>query len=183
MPHTQLIIHVDTREKTPLPFPAHISLSPSSIHHIYTTPVLLPAGDYCLQGESELCLIERKANLLELGSNLFTRDRTRFLSALSRLSSTTANPYLLLEAPSTIFLSSSSTTIPHHDKPIPDTDILQSLLNTLADYRVRPLFIQSGSTTSRRAAGHLLLRTLYSHSPQRVPAPSPPAFTSPPATP
>lgn len=58
---------------------------------------VLKAGDYCLKGEEESCLIERKASLKELANNLVGDDYSRAMDAFRRFSEATRHPYLAVE--------------------------------------------------------------------------------------
>jgi ERCC4-type nuclease len=99
-------ILVDDREKTPLIFPAHLTVhnptvpwAPSSrIIRLHTAPARLETGDYVLASHPNRGCVERKAHLSELAGNLFDERRYRLFTAeLERLRDLFSHPLLLLE--------------------------------------------------------------------------------------
>ena len=99
-PKTATIL-VDTRENLPYLFPKEIKWWDGyRTHLVKLEPKERPlsAGDYQLYGFEEKASVERKANIRELWTNLFTKDRPRFLSALWRFCKQVKFPYLMVGA-------------------------------------------------------------------------------------
>lgn len=97
-----LTVIQDSRERTPLRFPAHIkvhlrrSKTPTLIK-ITTEVDTLPAGDYTIKGFDNVVLIETKRSARELHDNLLTADYRRASCALERLATTTKKPIFVCE--------------------------------------------------------------------------------------
>lgn len=100
-------ILVDSREKRALPLPSTMEVRDWSTFYprdgmvtvrIHTKEVALITGDYCVEGHSRDCLIERKGSLTELSKNLRDSvDRVRFFKQLERLRDESDHPVLFVE--------------------------------------------------------------------------------------
>lgn len=96
------IVTIDRNEQRALRFSKSMKWYPTrdskgKIVTVRTERKVLKAGDYCLKGEMESCLIERKASVEELSNNLLGEDYARAMDAFRRLADATNHPYLLLE--------------------------------------------------------------------------------------
>lgn len=95
----KLTVLVDTREQTPITFPANLTWSrfhpPIPITCKRST---LSAGDYTIEEHPSFFGVERKGSADELSHNLSPGDWKRQCSALSRLCASYLHPYLLIES-------------------------------------------------------------------------------------
>lgn len=95
----KLTVLVDTREQTPLTFPSNLLWMPGGAPVAITCKrATLDAGDYALAEHPKLFGVERKGSASELAHNFSRADWPRQQRALTRLCSTYAHPYLLVEA-------------------------------------------------------------------------------------
>lgn len=158
----EFTVLVDEREKKPLPIPPFLKvwdrstswdrLTPTTVR-ITTKTVTLPTGDYVLEGHQAACIIERKAHLTELHTNLLTATgRRRFTAELARLRRECHTPILLLEgAPHTL----------RAVKPPVDPDLVRDhLLSLLHAYSIGFHLIPTDSPSARTSAGAWLVATL-----------------------
>jgi len=155
----------DTSEKTPLIFPSHIVLSvgseppevlpKSQSVQLDVKVAHLPTGDYCLEGLSKTCLIERKGSLSEITSNLMSskKERTRVLSQFDRLAAETDYPILLLEG------SPTSLKTPNFRAPDPEL-AFDNLIRELALRRIQWMLCPGYSRSIRAATGSIVARQL-----------------------
>ena len=95
---------IDSREDPQwrLPFPNHLKVHPGRsrnpvIVKVETRIDKLDAGDYCLEGHADRCLVETKRSARELADNLLTDDFRRANAAFDRFSRATAFPLLVCE--------------------------------------------------------------------------------------
>jgi ERCC4-type nuclease len=96
-----VVLLVDSREKRPLIFPAHVKwFDEKRKPHIVRLEVeraTLSEGDYALKGHEDLVLVERKGSAQELWSNLLTKDLKRTRAAFRRLVDACKHPVLLMD--------------------------------------------------------------------------------------
>lgn len=158
----EFTVLVDEREKKPLPIPPFLKVwdrstswdrcTPTTVR-ITTRTVLLPTGDYILEGHPAACIIERKAHLTELHTNVLTvTGRRRFTAELDRLRRECHTPIVLLEgAPHTLKAV----------RPPIDADLVRDhLLSLLHAYSIGFHLLPTDSPTARRSAGEWLVATL-----------------------
>lgn len=98
-----ITVVIDTREKTPLIFPANFSWTLGRGHKRYLVGVTtrhqkLETGDYLLAEWPSECVVERKSGAQELFKNLCTKDYARHSRAFRRLSYSCPHPILLVES-------------------------------------------------------------------------------------
>lgn len=165
-PPKHVVVLVDSREAYPLRFPASFiwfptrNQKPSYRILVDTKIVTLPAGDYALEGFSRTAIVERKGCLSELVKNIFSRDRARFLRALTRLRDATSRAYLLLEETPAGLLPSRPT--PYQGNPDCCVD---ELVRLLLQYNLNFLFVgRNRSLGSRRKLGLFVLKLLAGHA-------------------
>lgn len=112
--------------------------------------VVLPAGDYALEGHSPV-IVERKASWRELTANLMPgRGRNRFLSALDRLSDSCSYPVLALEDPG-----------PSPEPDSADPSLLRDILLSLCiPRRISVYCFQTRTPGARRRMGEWIVSLL-----------------------
>ena len=98
----KLCIVYDSRENYPLLWPATFYWRPDDTTTVFAVTVKrtrLKTADYFVDGHKRACLIERKAAVSELRTNLFgaVRKRVNFLNSLDRMREESDNPYLFLD--------------------------------------------------------------------------------------
>ena len=159
-----LTVQVDTREHYPLLFPANIRIEDPDTPRkqilipITTERIKLDAGDYRLKEFPDVCIIERKASLLEINKNLMNpADSVRQCKAFAKLRDSCIYPVLLMEmAPWEIAGHSAKRTVL-------DPDIVMYRLTKAAAYYNLQLFWagRTTSTNNRRYLGQVLLYLMY----------------------
>ncbi len=128
---------------------------------VRTERKVLPAGDYCLKGEAESCLIERKGSLQELSQNLLSEDYTRAMDAFQRLSDTTANPYLVVEC------AAAELRTPTRWCQEP-ARIVDSLCGLMERFGFRLILCgKCVDVKQKRTVGDLMLRLMLAHAYQQ----------------
>jgi len=180
---SKLTVEIDTREQHPLSFPATITVRDpfdltTRVIGLTTRKATLPTGDYRIAEYTNLCIVERKATVQELYSNLLGTDRHRAGRAFVRLTRSCAHPTILLEATPASFFNPTP--------PLPgNPDILLSWMQyTVARMKLNLLWLPWGSNAKHRTrlgtvvAQHLtsyvLLHLTYQRlnsltDPERVP--------------
>lgn len=159
-------IYIDTREQTPLQFPAHLPiLNPNKLPtdrvsttiHLSTVSSKLATGDYALRGFEEICLIERKGSIREIAKNcLDPTDRKRFIKALDRLQSACMHPYLMLEG-SLLDMS--------QDRNVPDWwNAVDSLQRLLFERKIGLILLPNTGLAQRKLVGEWVARLLVNAS-------------------
>ena len=153
-------MQVDTREKTPITFPANIRIQhPERAGMFVVLPVAvqkakLDYGDYRLKEFPTCCVIERKASQLELFKNVVEhKDSIRQAKAFRRLSAC-EYPYLLVEErPTELFKVSAKIRQP---------DIIIGRLSiAIAKYGLNLLWIPWGNSPHRRKLiGEIILHVM-----------------------
>lgn len=128
---------------------------------VRTERKVLKAGDYCLKGEAESCLIERKASLQELANNLLGDDYARAMSAFERLSDQTNHPYLVLECTTAELRTRSRFT----HEPARVVDTLCGLIERLGLRLV--LVGKCVDVKQKRTVGDLMMRLMLAHKYQQ----------------
>lgn len=167
---TDHLIYIDTREQRPIPLPSHLVIGSGAQKRtvrVHTESRKLETGDY--RTPRGTCLIERKADLRELHTNLRSSDKVRFLHCLDRLAACD-RPVLLLED--------------HSTHPSPHFDPLEArwlLLEELRPRGIELLVLPVTTAASRRLAGEWIAALLISEDlcPPPVPSASP---SSPPSS-
>lgn len=164
-------ILTDSREKQPLLFPGCLVVhtrsswwgraEPTFIKVKTPKPVALPAGDYCIKGKQDRCIIETKRSIDELAGNVSAADRKRFTAALNRLCDACEHPILMLDfLPLAIWQSKNpnSRTDPIH--------ALDVVLDIVAERGIQLVWgsQRGGSLQARRRLGEIVLRLLLHHS-------------------
>ena len=162
---SKYIIEQDTREKTPLIFPSHITLlCPKYLPEarvavncrIIVEEKTLPTGDYRAKADPTGIIIERKKHLSEVARNVLTKlGRRRFADECTRLSCECDRPYFLLEGSMAELLRSYS--------PIKDESpwLAYDALERLAlEHGVSMLYLPSTSTAQRRVVGEQIAHLL-----------------------
>jgi len=156
----KLEVLVDAREQRPLPLPARFIWHstrwdrPGTAHQFRVIPIVgtLAWGDYCLKGFERGCVVERKGSLEEVQQNLMSKDRPRFLKALTRLVDNCAYPILLLD-----FSIRRSQFVPEPDR------VLDELYRTCAAYGVHPVRFAGASVRGRLQSGSQMVRLLWNY--------------------
>lgn len=160
---TSVTVKVDRRENVPLLFPERLKWfpvrgGPPRLLKVKTLVRTLPAGDYTLDGHEHVCIVERKASLRELYSNLFTKDHARFTAAVERLASSCQYPYLLLDAGAGD-LRKTSVHVRQYEP------VLDAMSAVVAHYGLRLLHLgQLRQPTTRRFGGEMVLRLMLAHA-------------------
>lgn len=160
-------ILVDDREKRPLLFPRHMVVwdptSPPTKPRCKTVELTtktqrLPTGDYLLEGFANKCIIERKAHLTELWTNLTNPSRRiNWIAELERLREECARPLLLLEG----HPLSLRTQVREHVNP----DIVRDLLiKDLSDYNIGYFLLPGDTASHRREMAHWVAAELIRSS-------------------
>lgn len=149
---------VDSREKKPLPFPAHLVVGRQGGKGTCTVAVRtivapLKTGDYVLQGHEAGTIVERKGSLMEVVKNVRGRDRTRFLAALDRLAEEAARPVLFLEG-----TPSDLARAEHRDPTLRGG--LDELMRLCSTRNVHFFLLPARTPGNRRSAGEFILRML-----------------------
>lgn len=135
--------------------------STKKIVTVGTERKVLLAGDYCLKGEIESCLIERKASLEEISNNLLGEDYARAMIAFQKLADATNHPYLLLEC-TTSGLGTRSRWV---QEPARVVDALYALT---VRFGFRILLVgQCVDTKQKRTVGDQMLRLMLAHKYQQ----------------
>lgn len=158
-----LTVLVDSREKYPLLFPAHIDWYPSRGGKpkkivVCTDKRVLEAGDYALEEYAYGCIIERKGSLRELHQNLLTDDYKRFKAAIERLAEACRYPYLLLDmTPADLHRPTE-----HVESP---AEVVDALMEFVHRYGLRLWFAGSCKQyQARRILGEQVVRVILAHS-------------------
>lgn len=161
--HKTVTVIIDSREQKPLLFPEVIPFwlpcgdGPSALGtrpvtvKVKTERQCLQWGDYCLKGSEATAVIERKSGLRELAGNTLTKDRSRFLRALSRLAKNTKYPYLFIETLPSAWWRSGDPEV---------AETIDQFLSSIAHLGVHLLWNCSTTRTNRRRMGELALRIL-----------------------
>ena len=156
---------IDTREKVPLHFPAHLVVLDDKTPPLQKKAVTvklstvkerLKTGDYLLQGHRDQVLVERKGSLREVAQNCLSGDRDRFLKSLERMRDECRVPILFLEGSITKFLGMPSKELGDIQPEL----CLDALIRLTLRFGIH-LFIQPTATLSqRRRAGEMVARFL-----------------------
>lgn len=175
-------IEIDTRERVPLVFPAHIAtsrgLDPTTVA-LTSSRETLTSVDYRLSSHPTACVIERKGSIHEICTNLTSpKRRPAFVLECQRLRAQCSHPILLFEGDPNSLLTQRG---PQQQHP---SYLLSLLLDLLFSYRITPLFLRSDSLPSRRAVGEVAALCLIRaailqdalHKTESVP--SPPSATA-----
>jgi hypothetical protein len=97
----KIVVEVDSREKNPILFPEQVIWSARPHHReilqVETIRRELPLGDYRLANHPRCCVIERKASLDEICTNLLSKDRHRFNNAWARFITGCGYPVLAID--------------------------------------------------------------------------------------
>ena len=160
MSHVTVLI--DSREKKPLTFPAHLVVldrkalptsGRSRTLTVRTQSQTLKTGDYRLVGGQSA--IERKGSFEEIAGNCLTLDgRRRFTDCCKRLVGECRTACLLFEG--SIGTFDVRAGLPH---PGVATD---ALLDIIGEHRLPLMLLPLSTTGQRRAAGEWALRWLLS---------------------
>lgn len=166
---TDYTILVDNREWKPLPLPKTLRTWspgrwPPSVRtvRIHTKPAHLEFGDYVLMGSEKKVIVERKAHLQEIHTNLLgpAVRRANFEKELASLRDCCDHPILLLEG-SPLDLERPRPT----GKAKVDLDLVRDLLfATLTVYNIELLLLPSQSMSQRAATGRWLAARLIGGS-------------------
>jgi ERCC4-type nuclease len=155
---TAVTVLVDSREKKPLPFPAHVVVGKkggkgTTTIAVRTVVSKLNTGDYVLSGHETGTIIERKGSLMEVCQNVRRGDRKRFLAALDRVAEEAARPVLFLEG-----TPADLARAEHRDPTLRGG--LDELMRLCLERDVHFLLLPARTPGNRRAAGEFLLRML-----------------------
>jgi len=159
-------IAVDSREKRPLLFPAHLRYFDEGgkphLVRLETVVETLPYGDYCPAGNIKAVAVERKGSAEEIAGNLLTSDRRRALSSLRRLAEGTEQPILLLDFPISQLMGVEK------GRPAPG-EVISALLRLVRELGLSLIHASSGaSPATRRNLGsivaHMLLEGALSYA-------------------
>jgi hypothetical protein len=161
IPNTVTVL-IDSREKKPLLFPSWIdfrcdrTLKVQPIQ-VKTKRVVMPAGDYTLEGYDHLAILETKRSLRELHNNVCS-DWKREVKALKRLSEACEYPYVVWEmTPAELFRKS-----PH----VPDPQLVYDRwMQAITRFNLRLMFAGGGvGPGPRRRLGEQLVRLMLAHT-------------------
>lgn len=159
---SKLIVLVDSREQTPLLFPATLSLwlpwsRKTERVSIVPKTVKLDSADYRLDMCPDLAAVERKGSMGEICTNLCSDDYARTTASLSRLVSSARFPYLMVEAGPSEFI----TPTRYCENP---EYVLQRLVAICQKFNIRLVLGGRAHTpAARRALGTLTLHLLLGH--------------------
>ena len=162
-----LVVAVDHREKYPLIFPARLYWRPDDDTTIFDVRIVkrqIRTADYYIDGHKGTCLIERKATVNELNTNLFgpAKKRNNFVSALDRMADECTHPYLFLDMRwSDLWADHDANGRPIQRCPFTLYDHLFQELACRGIGLLGP--IPARTVVQRRMAGDLLLRLMLSH--------------------
>lgn len=174
---SEVTVIIDSRERTPLLFPGWIDwwvdrTSEVRPIEVKTKRMVMPAGDYTLEGHDDVCIIETKRSMRELHSNVCTKEWTRVARALSRLVDSCKYPYLVLElTPSEMFRESQHVPNPRQ--------VFSLWMQIAARLDLRVMFVGGATNPGpRRKLGEQLLRLMLAHliSPPRMVEPWSPDY-------
>jgi len=164
---SQVTVLIDSREKKPLTFPAHLvvldrarlpTAGRSRTVTVRTQSETMKTGDYRLVGGK--AAIERKGSFEEIASNCLTADgRRRFIECCKRLRSEVQSACLLFEGAIGGFEVRAG--LPH---PGVATD---ALLDIIGEHGLPLMLLPLSTTGQRRAAGEWALRWLLSQDSSR----------------
>lgn len=159
---SQVTVLIDSREKKPLSFPAHLvvldrtklpTAGKSRTVTVRTKSETLKTGDYRLVGGNSA--IERKGSFEEIAGNCLTLDgRRRFMDCCRRLRSECSTACLLFEGLVGGFEVRAG--LPH---PGVAAD---ALLDIIGEHGLPLMLLPLSTTGQRRAAGEWALRWLLS---------------------
>ena len=152
---SQVTVLIDSREKKPLTFPAHmVVLDRKALPTAgRSRTVTMKTGDYRLVGGSSA--IERKGSFEEIAGNCLTLDgRRRFMDCCRRLRGECKTACLLFEGAIGGFEVRAG--LPH---PGVATD---ALLDIIGEHGLPLMLLPLSTTGQRRAAGEWALRWLLS---------------------
>jgi hypothetical protein len=159
---SQITVLIDSREKKPLAFPAHLvvldrarlpTAGRSRTVTVRTQSETMKTGDYRLVGGKSA--IERKGSFEEIAGNCLTPDgRRRFLECCRRLRDECRTACILFEGAVGAFEVRAG--LPH---PGVATD---ALLDIMGEYQLPLMLLPLSTTGQRRAAGEWALRWLLS---------------------
>lgn len=116
----------------------------------------LDAGDYCLEGHYELCVIERKQSIAELYTNLFVKEnRIRFENELERLKDI-KHKYILVE--SNIGQDILGMSLPQYKGyGPPASKIIEMLIEYQLNFDIIPLFVgDAGKKIASKIFGNIV---------------------------
>lgn len=153
---------IDRNEQKPFRFSKSLKWFPTRDSKgvsivVRTERKILLAGDYCLKGEAESCLIERKGSLGELSNNLLGEDYARAMDAFKRFSNSTTHPYLVVECTSTQLRTPSGWV----HEPARVVDSLCSLMEGLG---LRLILVgKCVDVKQKRTVGDIMLRLMLAH--------------------
>lgn len=164
----EITVLIDSREKpikdggNPLLFPTWIDLridrtTTQHMIQIKTKVVPMPAGDYTIEGQDHVSIIETKRSLRELYNNVCTKDWARTSRALKKLAEACQYPYLVLEmTPSELFRVSRFVPDPHL--------VFDRWMQVVARLGLRVMFTGCASQPGpRRKLGEQLVRLMLAH--------------------
>jgi hypothetical protein len=155
---------IDVREKPThrLQFPAWINLHPDRSKEVWpvqvkTKDVVLPAGDYTIEGWDHQIVVETKRSLRELFNNVCTADWERERKAIVRLANSCLHPYLIMEMTPSELLREST----HVEDP---ALVLDRWMQLVARFDLKVMFCGgSRDKRPRRNLGEMVLRLMLSH--------------------
>jgi len=158
----EITVEVDTREQSPILFPSMIHVGDPEITRrdlpiaVHEEKVALPFGDYRLAEYPDVCVIERKASLLEIYKNMNeSHDRIRQAKAFRKLAGGCEFPFILVEAsPGELLTSNSRVKQPELT--------VHRLALAIAKYNLRLLVIpwKARNPATRRKMGTLMLHIM-----------------------
>jgi hypothetical protein len=156
-PPKSVTVQVDSREKTPLLFPATARLwrgdNPYLVQ-ICVEKIKLDGGDYRLKEYPAACIIERKGSVRELAGNFLTGDSDRQCRAFGRLVDSCSYPLLLLETGPSLLMTATQ------DCPSPDL-LVQRVMQCCMRFHLHLLIAPRVTTPElRRVIGGLAVQTM-----------------------
>ena len=161
----KFVINQDDREKTPLVFPAHMTiLCPLSLPidrrtqtiELVVEKMRLETGDYLLKGHEKVTLLERKGSLTEVAGNCLTREgRRKFVECCRRLRASCERPILMLEGSPAILRSPIRGL-----EDVPPGVPFDALYRLLREYGIELLLLPGTSLPQRQAMGEFVARVL-----------------------
>lgn len=162
----ELTVQIDSREQYPIQFPSNVYIEDPDhprkqiLVPVKTERVALKAGDYRLKEFPDVCIVERKASLLEVNKNMLnSEDNLRQCKAFMKLKEACLHPVLLMETSPWEMASQSAR------RQVTDPDlVLYRLTKVIAHYGLELFW--AGRTTSvinRRYLGQTLIYLMYCH--------------------
>lgn len=153
----EIAIQIDTREQKPWIFEEEPIKKGKTVRIIGSIEESLSAGDYCIYGAEDLCVIERKLGFSEIYGNIINKEgRERFEKELEKLKKVKFK-YLVIE--SGVNLDLLSLSVPQYKFGPPVSKVIDELYNYQIDYNITPIFANN--------CGQKIVRNIFKNMAKR----------------